>query len=83
MRDGVALNLREVSVWYLSKLLAGGIEAWQWAKTAGTEGYEGLSHGAAFHSLRRLLNRSWPQSSQCRDLGSLAIPARARIFAAC
>eukprot|EP00959_Pyramimonas_sp_CCMP1952_P242373 5066217-Pyramimonas_sp.AAC.1 len=53
--DGGSVDIRNVSVWYLRKLLVRGIEAWQWAKIAGAEGYEHLGKGVAMAPLLRLL----------------------------
>eukprot|EP00959_Pyramimonas_sp_CCMP1952_P345037 7226253-Pyramimonas_sp.AAC.1 len=44
--DGASVNIRNVSAWYFRKVLVRGIEAWQWAKVAGAEGYEHLGRGA-------------------------------------
>ncbi|CAK0831446.1 unnamed protein product [Prorocentrum cordatum] len=74
--DGASVNIRDVSAWYLRKLLVRGFEAWQWAKVAGAEGCEHLDKGAAMAPLLRLLKGSRPQSHQCRDLGSLALQER-------
>ncbi|CAK0881205.1 unnamed protein product, partial [Prorocentrum cordatum] len=59
--DGGYVDVRDVSDWHFRKLLVRGIEAWQWAKIAGAEGFQMLLARLPCPQVKCLLERGlWP-----------------------